>query len=428
MAALGRASTRADSTRRRSAGSSAARSRSARLTGADTAHDGERARHRGLDGVGPLRLPRGRDGDEADPPGLGGARRHPRLAARRARGRRPAVGPRGQVRALPRLPRRGARARSTSTRSSPTSARAGRRRGSPTSRSRSATSCTARSARRPTRSTAGRSRRTRSPTCSSPSRRPASRSCSSRPTQKQHAALGLRGQVLAPVLGRLDARPRPRRRSRLLGRGDRRPGRAGRRGEGRLRDAGVPDLPAGVPGRRPSSRSPTARRSSATSRTRRAAPRTRCRPTRCARSSAATPRSRSPDDAVDALEEAILALRGAGRPGGRARAADGVEGAGRRRDASAEPQRRAAGDRRRRPRVRRPRRDPGRVRARARATSSRRRSSRRCGAGAVRDDDPGGVRRPRARARHLRADRDGALAGLGDAVRDHERVVHRGRR
>ena len=104
------------------------------------------------------------------------------------------------------------------------------------------------------------------------------------------AALGLRGQVLAPVLGRLDARARARRRRRTS-RTRRSPTRPcwpwPRKVSYETPD--VPDLPAGVPGRRPRDARRTARRSSATSRTRRAARRTRCPRTRCARSSAPTP-------------------------------------------------------------------------------------------------------------------------------------------
>ena len=83
---------RAASIRPRSAASSAASPRSARLGGLDRGDDDAGARHRRLDGVGNLRLPRGRDADEADPPGLGGPRRPPRDAARRRtapRGRSP---------------------------------------------------------------------------------------------------------------------------------------------------------------------------------------------------------------------------------------------------------------------------------------------------------------------------------------------------
>ena len=112
--------------------------------------------------------------------------------------------------------------------------------------------------------------------------------------REEAPALGVRGEVLAPVLGRLAARPRARRRRRLHRRGDRRPGGARGRREGALRDARLPDVPAGVPRRRPTCGSPTGRRSRPTTRIRRVAPRTRCRPTRCARSSARTRHSRSP--------------------------------------------------------------------------------------------------------------------------------------
>ena len=117
----------------------------------------------------------------------------------------------------------------------------------------------------------------------------------------------------------------------------------------------------------------------------------------------------------DALEEAILTLEEQDdlRRGGPLRS-----------PASRSPherdraQRRAAGDRRDRPRVRRPRGDPGRVRARARrrVPDGARRDDE--GDGPVRDDDPRGVRRPRARPRHVRADPDRALARLDVAARE----------
>ena len=64
------------------------------------------ARNRRLDGLGPVRVPRRRDSDEADSSGVGRARRPSRDAARPPRRRRAAVRARGQVRGLPRLPRR----------------------------------------------------------------------------------------------------------------------------------------------------------------------------------------------------------------------------------------------------------------------------------------------------------------------------------
>ena len=87
--------------------------------------------------------------------------------------------------------------------------------------------------------------------------------------------------------------------------------------EGALRDAGLPDLPAGVPGRRASSGSPTGRRSRPTSRTRRAGPRTRSRPTRCARSSATTPSLALRDAARRGARGGDPRARGAGRPDAR---------------------------------------------------------------------------------------------------------------
>ena len=128
------------------------------------------------------------------------------------------------------------------------------------------------------------------------------------------------------------------------------------------------------------------------------------------------------DDAVDALEEAILALDE--RDDLRAALAPLTLARGRPRMTCSPREQReivaAVRD------VRRPGRDPGRLRARARATSTPSRARRDDARdGPLRDDDPRGVRRARARARHVRADRDGALARLGDAVRDPQRLVHR---
>ncbi len=86
-------------------------------------------------------------------------------------------------------------------------------------------------------------------------------------------------------------------------------------GEGALRDARLPDLPAGVPRRR---RRAARRRDvvrGRTSRTRRAGRRTRSRPTRCARSSARTPRSRSETPRWSARAGAALARRAGRRHG-----------------------------------------------------------------------------------------------------------------
>ena len=117
----------------------------ARLGGLDAGRRHERARDRRLDGVGPLRLPRGRDRDEADPSGLGGARRRCSRrgsppTARRAR--------RPSSRAVRPLPRSSTRAgRSTSSRSSPISDALGDAAHRLQAVSRPATSCTDRSAR-----------------------------------------------------------------------------------------------------------------------------------------------------------------------------------------------------------------------------------------------------------------------------------------
>ena len=141
---------RAASTRPRSAASSAASPRSARLTGLDAEATTRALGIAGSFAVGALRLPRRRHADEADPPRLGGARR---ATSRRGSPHHGAAGPpsvlegkfglyhaflgaeQGEIDidGAARRPRR----------------RAGRRRGSRTSRTPSATSCTARSAPRP---------------------------------------------------------------------------------------------------------------------------------------------------------------------------------------------------------------------------------------------------------------------------------------
>ena len=311
------------------------------------------------------------------------------------------------------------RARSTSTAQLADLGCAGRRRGSPTSRTRSATSCTARSARRRRRRGPDVRAATRSTTCSSRCRPPASRSCSSRPARRGRRARSTRASsrsstrsrrcssaVMSPsrdftdeaiadpaVLAvaakvRYETReyPTTRRRSRAASVVRLADGRASRR------------LPV-----------PEGRR-----------PRTRCRPTRCARSSARTRRSRSRRGGRGARGGDPRA-RGAGRPAA-ALAPLTLPRSRRRgvtalRQSTAEQQEIVAAvrefvDRDVMPvasELEHARRVPG---------DARRDDAR---AGALRDDDPGGVRRARARARHLRADRDRALARLGDAVGDPQR-------
>ena len=124
----------------------------------------------------------------------------------------------------------------------------------------------------------------------------------------------------------------------------------------------------------------------------------------------------------EALEETILALE----------ERDDLRGAlsplccGRRQPYElARADERAAGDPRRRPRsssIARSCRSPPTSSTR-RVPGGARRTMRRDGA--LRDDDPRGVRRARARPRHVRADRDGALPRVGDALGDPERDVHR---
>ena len=299
--------------------------RDGRLAGADAAHDDERARHRRLVRGGALRLPRRRRRrrSRCTPPG-------PRTAASSPRGSRalgaegPPVGARGQVRPLPRLPRRGRRARSTSTGSSPTSARAGRRRGSPTSRipvchfmhgSLGATADALDGRTLAPDEIDGRR--------SSPSPQPASRSCSSRPTRSGRRARDYEGKFCLQysvasmlVRGHVGRRATsPTRRS---------PTRAvlARRGEGALRDAGLPLLPAGVPRRRARHARGRARRS------RRDFPYQKGGPENPM--SADEVRAKFRENASLALGDARAGgarggdprARGAGRPRGGARAAD----------------------------------------------------------------------------------------------------------
>ena len=261
---------------------------------------------------GPLRLPRRRDRDEADPPGLGGARRAARGAARGARRRGPA--------------RACSRAASAST--TPSSARTARSTSTPARRPRRALGDAAdrlqavpglplhpRLARRDRARSRPRSTRTRSRTSlvCDPGGGRLARARAGR--AKVGAAHRLRGEVQPPVLDRGDARARPRRpgrRTRPEAIADPRVLELAR--EGALRDEGVRVLPGGVPGRRADHDCATAACSRPTSRYQRGGAR---EPddatTRCAakfRENAAlalAPRS------VEALEEAILALEDARR-------------------------------------------------------------------------------------------------------------------
>ena len=83
---------------------------------AGTGRVDERARHRRQHGLRSLRLPRRRDGDEADPSRLGRARRAARRAAGGARRGGPAGRPRGPLRRLPRVRRRAHRPRAAARR------------------------------------------------------------------------------------------------------------------------------------------------------------------------------------------------------------------------------------------------------------------------------------------------------------------------
>ena len=270
-------------------------------------HDHERARNRRLVRRRALRLPRRRDADEADAPRLGGARRAPRDAARRARGGRAAVGARGEVRALPRLPRRRGR-RDRHRRSARRSRLA---LGDAPDRLQAVPGLPlhARLARCDAGAANGRTFAADEIDDVLVSVPEAGVSLVLEPAEQKRAPrseyegkFSLQYSVASMLVrGHVSV-------GRLHRRGDRRPRRARRRVEGALRDARV-----SPPTRR---RSPaacvvslaTGRRSRPTSRIRRAGPRTRCRRTRCGRSSARTPSLALSDAPCDRLEEAILAL------------------------------------------------------------------------------------------------------------------------
>ena len=162
---------------------------------------------------------------------------------------------------------------STSSPSSPTWALAGRRPASPTSRSPPATSSTARSAR------PGRSPDDLDPdeiedvARHHPGGGRLARARAGRPQDR--AAHRLRGQVLAPVLDRGDARARPRRADDVHARGVRRRARARPGAQGALRDEGVRVVSGSVPRRRPDHAEGRAHVSRPTSPTSSARPRTR---------------------------------------------------------------------------------------------------------------------------------------------------------
>ena len=150
-----------------------------------------------------------------------------------------------------------------------------------------------------------------------------------------------------------------------------RPGRARRGRQGPLRDAGLSDLPPGVPRRRAASRSPTGETFEGDFPIRRAARRTRSRTTRCVEKFRGNAALALSDGAVEALDDSVLALDAQGRSHRSAGAAHPTPSSEAVTGLTTEQQR----DRRRGPRVRRPRRDPGRLRARASRTSTRSSSS-----------------------------------------------------
>ena len=121
-------------------------------------------------------------------------------------------------------------------------------------------------------------------------------------------ALGLRGEVLAPVLDGRDARPRQRRRRRLHRRGDPRPGRARGRRQGALRDEGLPDLPAGASPAASACGSPTARRVEADFPYQKGGPENPLSPSEVREKFRGNASLALSDTSLEALEEAILAL------------------------------------------------------------------------------------------------------------------------
>ena len=274
-------------------------------------HDA-RARDRRLLRGRPVRIPRRRDADEADAPRLGGARGAPRDAPRGARRRRAGLGARGQVRPLPRLPRRGGgrdRHRRAAVRPrQPLGDAADRLQAVP----RSATSCTARSARR-----ARRAGRTFAP--DGDRRRARHRARGGRLARAR--AGGREGGARSEYEGKFSLQYSI---ASLLVRGhvavrdftdeaigD--PAVLAVAAEGALRDEAVPDVPAGLPGGagRPARRRDVVRGGLP-------APEGRPgEPALARRGAREVPRQRRPralpDDAVDALEEAILSLDELGR-------------------------------------------------------------------------------------------------------------------
>ena len=380
-------------------------------------HD-ERPRHRRLVRGRPLRVPRRGHADEAHAPRVGVARRPPRDAPRGARRRGPVVGARGEVRPLPRVRRRGGgrgrHRRSAARPREPLGDAANRVQALP------GVPLHARRARRGDGGGSGpdvRAGRDRRRARVGPRGRRVARPRAR--AGEDDAAVGVRGQVLPAVLDRVAARARARLRRGLHGRGDRRPGRARRRPEGALRDARRTPPTRRRSRAEPSSAWRTGRRSRPTTRTSAAGPRARSRTTRCARSSATTPRSRSPTRRSRRSRTRFSRSRSwttSRRRSLRSRS---------RRPSRREPDRRAGRDRGGGAGVRRPRRRARRLGARARGRVPRVDGRDDARDGAVRDDDPRGVRRSRPRARHVRADRDGALARLGDAVGDPQRLLHR---
>ena len=164
---------------------------------------------------------------------------------------------------------------STSTRSPPIWASAGRPRGSRSSPTPPATTCTPRSTRPRRRSPTPRSPSTRSRR-SSRSTTEAGVSLVLEPLADKHRPrVGVRGEVQPPLLGRGAAAARQGRRVDLHRRRDRRPGGARAGLEGQLRGQGVRDVPASASRRRADPRPATDRCSRPSCRISAAGPRTR---------------------------------------------------------------------------------------------------------------------------------------------------------
>ena len=372
-------STRAASTRPRSAASSAPTAAVARLAGLDADDDDERARHRRLDGVGASSRtsPTGRRRSRCTPPGPRTARTSRRGSPTHGAAGPPSVLEGSSASTTPSSA--SSRARSTSTAQL---ADLGERWETPriAYKPYPGLPLHPRLARRDGRGGRGRTfapdeiEDDRRHAC----RRPASRSCSSRPARSRRRGPSTRASSRSSTRSRRCSCAATSASTDFTDEAIADPRVLALAAQGALRDEDYPTYPQAFPG---GVRSSGSRRDAleADSPTSRAGPRTRCRPTRCARSSAT--------NAALALADAARRRRSRRRSSRSSEQADltaalaPLDAARRSRRVTprrGELDRRADGDRRGRPRVRRPRRDPGRVGARAR---------RRVPDGARRDDE-----------------------------------------